>query len=288
MTYIIEGGNEAAGTGGNVFKDEQGRPLTQRINVADVPATVTWLEKITGLNLRGNELGSTGRPRAGTTSLGDLDLGIDATVVNNDAVMQVLTRWCQQQKIPAAEIVNRPANKKKNDPGFDGGYIKNAGSQIHFRTPIGGNAANGFVQTDFMFMPDLAFSKQVTGYVAGEDFKAADRAILYNSIGKMIRTADFPAGVKFDWRSGLYNRQTNEFVTNDLNEIAEILLGRGHNARDLASVQNTVAALRNDPQREAKLQDARNNFAQRNLQLPESAASVHPTEWLRHWSNRLR
>ena len=35
--------------GGNVFKDAQGKPLTQRINRADVPATVAWLEKVTGI-----------------------------------------------------------------------------------------------------------------------------------------------------------------------------------------------------------------------------------------------
>jgi len=31
--------------GGNVFKDAQGQPLTQRINKADVPATIKWIEQ---------------------------------------------------------------------------------------------------------------------------------------------------------------------------------------------------------------------------------------------------
>ena len=38
--------------GGNVFKDAQGQPLTQRINRSDVPATVAWLEKVTGIEPR--------------------------------------------------------------------------------------------------------------------------------------------------------------------------------------------------------------------------------------------
>ena len=37
--------------GGNVFKDEQGQPLTQRINLADIRPTVAWLETITDLPL---------------------------------------------------------------------------------------------------------------------------------------------------------------------------------------------------------------------------------------------
>jgi hypothetical protein len=42
MRYLSEGGN--------VFKDKQGQPLTQRINQADVPGTVQWLEALTGIN----------------------------------------------------------------------------------------------------------------------------------------------------------------------------------------------------------------------------------------------
>ena len=35
--------------GGNVFKDKQGQPLTQRINQADVPATIAYIERILGI-----------------------------------------------------------------------------------------------------------------------------------------------------------------------------------------------------------------------------------------------
>ena len=37
--------------GGNVFKDAQGRPATQRISQADIASTVAWLETVTGLDL---------------------------------------------------------------------------------------------------------------------------------------------------------------------------------------------------------------------------------------------
>ena len=35
--------------GGNIFKDADGKPLTQRINRDSVDPTLLWLEKITGL-----------------------------------------------------------------------------------------------------------------------------------------------------------------------------------------------------------------------------------------------
>ena len=41
MMYLKEGGN--------VFKDAQGQPLTQRINQADIPATIAWVEQVTGI-----------------------------------------------------------------------------------------------------------------------------------------------------------------------------------------------------------------------------------------------
>ena len=47
--------------GGNVFKDDKGQPLTQRIARDNVVPTVQWLEQLTGLNLVDNMLGSTGR-----------------------------------------------------------------------------------------------------------------------------------------------------------------------------------------------------------------------------------
>ena len=40
--------------GGNVFKDGEGQPVTQRINQTDIKPTVLWLEQLTGMDLRGN------------------------------------------------------------------------------------------------------------------------------------------------------------------------------------------------------------------------------------------
>ena len=67
--------------GGNVFKDQNGRILTQRINQTDVNPTLAWLEMLLpGLDLQNNKLGSTGlKPTSG-----DLDIAVDANVVSKD------------------------------------------------------------------------------------------------------------------------------------------------------------------------------------------------------------
>ena len=55
--------------GGNVFKNAEGQPLTQRINQADVPATVKWLERLTGLDLSGPKIQSLDIPQDGWAAL---------------------------------------------------------------------------------------------------------------------------------------------------------------------------------------------------------------------------
>ena len=75
--------------GGNVFKDADGNPQTQRINKTDVQPTVKYLEKLTGLPLLQNMLGSTGIAQ----SSGDLDLAVD---VNSVAKQDLYNQLAQQ------------------------------------------------------------------------------------------------------------------------------------------------------------------------------------------------
>ena len=72
--------------GGNVFKNADGSPATQRISQRDIPATVAWLERLTGLDLSRDKdengipikwLGSTGKK----ADSGDLDLAVDANEI---------------------------------------------------------------------------------------------------------------------------------------------------------------------------------------------------------------
>ena len=259
--------------GGNVFKDDKGVPQTRRILRNEVPGTLNFLERITGLNLTDNTLGSTGV----VDSSGDIDLAIDAATISRDSVRQVLTHWLQQQGIPNDQILN--------GKGFNGGWIKPGGEagEVNFKCPIEGDIKRGFAQVDFMFITNMKWSKWLLGAMpAGSKYKGVDRFILLNSVGK-------PLNIKLDGKRGAMDRTTDELVTDDPDQLAHILLGPGHTAKEhLNSVESVVAALRNDPQRDQKLADAVANFKSRGLELPVQEASAHPTEWFKHLSTKLK
>ena len=95
--------------GGNIFKDEQGTPVTQRIARNDVDPTLAWLEKITGLNHTDMKLGSTGIK----DTSGDLDVAIDASKVDKqelfDKLMDAYTSATTE-----FEIENEKLKKARN------------------------------------------------------------------------------------------------------------------------------------------------------------------------------
>ena len=81
--------------GGNVFKDKQGNPLTQRINQADVPATINYIENILGIQFPQDRwLGSTGRK----PTSGDLDLAVDLGEIDKDQLASALQKIVTSQK----------------------------------------------------------------------------------------------------------------------------------------------------------------------------------------------
>jgi hypothetical protein len=256
--------------GGNVFKDKQGQSLTGRINRVDIGPTVNFLERITGLDLANNMIGSTGYKE----SSGDLDLAVDANLISKDALIEVLVKYCEANNFP------QPC-------------IKKTGNSVHLLTPINGDPKNGYVQTDFMFLHDMDYSKWIYGHMPDvSQYKGVDRTVLFNSIGKAVRQlpdgTPTPEGVKIDVNTGLKDRQTNELITANPNEIAQVLLGPSANARDLDSVESAVGALRNDPHRAEKLKDFAGYLEKSQRQMPQLEASAHPTEWFRHLSNKLK
>ena len=235
--------------GGNVFKDAQGRPLTQRINKADVPATVTWVEKVTGLDFSSDVdpetrmprrwLGSTGR----AATSGDLDLAVDVNDVDKEQLAAKLTQFIQGQSQDPQEWVKK-------------------GGEVHLRAPIGGNPANGFVQTDFMFFPNLDWG--IFYYGGGEDsaYKGMNRNVLMSSIAKQL-------GLKVG-ANGMISRATNQLVPNGLDPdyVAQTLLGPTATRNNLRNVESIYAALSKDQQRDAKLADFREYLKREGLNEP--------------------
>ena len=62
-------------------------------------------------------------------------------------------------------------------------------------------------------------------------------------------------------------RDRGKFLTKDPQEIAHYLLGPDATMKDLESVENIMRALQNQPDREQRIADARDNFASRGLDL---------------------
>jgi hypothetical protein len=262
--------------GGNVFKRADNSPGTQRINRNDVPTTVKWLEQITGLSLMDAMVGSTGHK----DTSGDIDLALDANMITKDAVLGTLINWCKKQGIPEDQIMNR--RKKGNNPAMLDGWIDQTGIEIHFKAPINGKPAMGFVQVDFNFLTHMEWSKFMLAPMPEDSqFKGVDRAVLFNSIGKTL-------GVKVSVNTGVHDRATNELVTTDPAKLAHLLIGQQGTVKDLASVESTIAALRNDPNRDTKLHDFAEYLQRSNRQMPQLEASAHPSNWFKYINQRLK
>ena len=111
-------------------------------------------------------------------------------------------------------------------------------------------------------------------------FKAAHLYILLNSIAKFL-------GLKVDAFAGtVARRDNNEVVADNRKAAAKILLNPNAKEDDLNSVATIMAALKNDPDREGKLAQARQDVAKGTLTLPED---IHPGTgaWFRQMSGKL-
>ena len=228
--------------GGNVFKDGDGRALTQRINQTDVKPTLAWLDlMLPGLDLQNNTLGSTGLK----ATSGDLDVAVDSNLVTKEQLVARLTQWVTSHGLKPEQ------------------YIKKTGTAVHFKTPIVGTPNKGFVQTDFMFLKNVPWSKFVLTAPANSEYKGVDRNVLMNSIAKSM-------GYKLNQIAGIADRATNQVITDDPDKVAKLLLNNKATRDDLYSVETIIQALANDPKRDAKLADAREHFAREGVPFFET------------------
>lgn len=157
------------------------------------------------------------------------------------------------------------------------------GRNVHVRMPLPDGT---FAQVDLMVIPDSAdvapwHQHGPRGSYEDPGFKGAHNFILMNSIGKAL-------GLKFDAFGGkLMRRDNNEVVAKSRDEVAKILLNPSANGNDLNSVKTIMKALENDPQRDSKLAQAREDATKGLITLPES---VQPgsTQWMRQVSEMFK
>ena len=243
--------------GGNVFKDAEGNPLTGRINQSDVPATVAWLEQLTGIEFpRERWLGSTGK----APTSGDMDLAVDANQVSKDQLAQKLTQWIVSHKLPPAEWIKK-------------------GGEVHLRTPIQGRPDLGYVQTDFMFFPNLDWGTFYYNQGAGSAYKGMNRAVLMSSIAKHY-------GLKLG-ANGVFSRTNNQLLTMDPDEAARMILGPRATRDNLSTVETIFASLAKDKDKEAKIKDFREYLTKEGLQQPDAVKEDADTYFLARLRDRI-
>jgi len=252
--------------GGNVFKNADGSPATRRIRQAEIPGTVAWLEKLTGLDLSKEKdengvpikwLGSTGKK----PDSGDLDLAVDANEITKAELKGRLDAW---------------ATKHKQDPRD---WCRLTGEAVHFKTPIQGDPKSGYAQTDFMFMPNLEWGTFWLGSAPGSAYKGVFRNVLMSSIAKSL-------GLKASAK-GITSRQTDRLVTMDPDEAAGLLLSPGLKRNQLMSVESIYKALAMDPDRDAKLADFRDYIAREGVKEPELGVAESDVSFLARLRDRI-
>ena len=243
--------------GGNVFKDADGQPLTGRINQSDVPATVAWIEQLTGIEFpREHWLGSTGK----AATSGDMDLAVDASKMSKDQLAQILMQWIASHKLPPAEWIKK-------------------GGEVHLRTPIQGRPELGYVQTDFMFFPNLDWGTFYYNQGAGSAYKGMNRAVLMSSLAKHY-------GLTLG-SNGVISRANKQLITMDPDEAARMILGPGATRDNLSTVETIFATLAKDKDKEVKIKDFRDYLNKEGLPQPDAVTEDTDSYFLARLRDRI-
>lgn len=197
--------------GGNVFKQSP----TSRIQLVNIKPTVDMLSNIVGINLNKCLLGSTGKRE----SSGDLDIAINSQKYTKDELTSILRNWCEERNLNPKE------------------YIARSGISVHFRSPIIGRDEE-YVQTDFMFVPDVKFAQFVLANDEVSPFKGMHRAIILSNLAKNINC-------KWSGIAGITDRVTGNVVEGtDPNRVAQILLGdKSAKERNIKTIPNIISFL---------------------------------------------
>ena len=211
MTILNEGGNIFQGTA----------DFDQKI-IPDMMKQINKVMKVTGA--KALPIGSGATPTPGKLS-GDLDMIVDAgTVLKHFKSPDVKTAKIELEKIFQAA-------------GFE---TRKSGQIVHVKTNIGGTGQ----QVDIMVVDngETAQKFHVHDLPKGSLYKGVHKQIMIADLAKVKTTDEHPNGMKWSAYKGLVDRETNELISSDLNQVAKILLNPKAKAADLGSVESIVKA----------------------------------------------
>jgi len=262
MYFLVEGGNAI--------------PTSMPVEQVDVPTVVATAKREMPQALLKNLQADIGSAGFKGVPSGDIDLMIEA----EDLVALFKTQDDAKDPVLAAKKALATYFAAK------GVEAKVNGRNVSIGVKYKGKAGNqGYAQVDLMVIQDAKIvapwhQHGPRGMYADPGFKGQQNFVLMSSIAKHLNLKFDPFGAK------LLNRDTNEVVGRTRREVAKILLGPKAKENSLDSVKSMMQALAQDPDREGKLAQARQDQQKGLLTLPEDTAPG-TAAWYRKWSDRL-
>lgn len=260
--YIYEGGNAI--------------PNSKPVLMQDVPTVVKIARDYLPDEINHGvqvDIGSAGYK----VESGDIDIFLEA--------QDVVNYFKTQDKKDSVTAAKQALKQYLIDKGLESRVV---GRNVHIGVPYQSvvNKNRGLAQVDFMVIVDAAIvapwhQHGPRGAYDDSDFKGNELFIVLNSLAKF-------QNLKFDaFGARLMKRDNNEVVGRTRKEVAKILLNPKAKESDLDSVKAIMAALAQDPDKEGKLAQARQDAATGLIRLPESYA-VGTAAWFRQIAGRLQ
>lgn len=203
--------------GGNIF---QGTSDFDHKLIPDMMKQINSVTKQTGA--KALPIGSGATPTPGKMS-GDLDMIVDAGVLKKYFKIDPADPKANTKVKVELENLFKAA-------GFE---TRKSGQIVHVKT----NVADSSQQVDIMVVDDGETAQKFHVHDIPKDSP-------YKGVHKQIMIADLAKekGMKWSPYKGLVDRDTNELVSNNLDDIAKQLLGPTAKAKDLSSVEAIVKA----------------------------------------------
>lgn len=199
--------------GGNVFQG------TTDFDHKDIPAIMKAINSVvTKTGAKALPIGSGATPTPGKRS-GDLDMIVDS------GTLQTFFK-VKDDKNARIEL-----EKLFQSAGLE---TAKTGTSVHVKVPVG-DAAH---QVDIMVVPDGETAQKFHVHDIPKDspYKGKHKQVALAYLAKQ-------QGMKWSPYKGLVSRETNELVSNNLDEIAKRLIGSNATGKDLGSVEAIAAAL---------------------------------------------
>ena len=198
--------------GGNIFQNTA--DFDQKL-IPNMMKQINNVMKVTGA--KALPIGSGATPIPGKMS-GDLDMIVDAGTI------------MKHFKVKDTKNAKIELEKLFQQAGFE---TRKSGQIVHVKTNIGDTTQ----QVDIMVVDNGETAQQfhVHNIPQGSPYKGVHKQILIADLAKN-------KGMKWSPYKGLVNRETNELISSNMDEIAKLLLGPQATGENLGSVEHIVKA----------------------------------------------